>query len=132
MSLWLRTGADVRSTHPWSSQVAECLPAGTAGLGNQSVAGPIVPGRASGSTCQTMQTGQWRSELGQGRRGEGRRRPGAPRSVRLSSQNLKSIPSPSWDRKKSWTNGKIPRSPAIMGESPCRGVAHLSQSSEGP
>ena len=43
MSPCLRTGADARSTHPWSPQVAECLPTGTASLGSQSVAGPIVP-----------------------------------------------------------------------------------------
>ena len=56
MSPWLRIGADARSTHPWSPQVVECPPTGTAGLGSQTVAGPIVPGGALGSTCPTMQT----------------------------------------------------------------------------
>ena len=49
MSSWPRNKASARPTHPWSPQEAECLPAGTAGLGGQLVVGLIVPGLAPGS-----------------------------------------------------------------------------------
>ena len=73
MSPWPRNEADARPTHPWSPQEAECQPDGTAGPGDQPVAGPILPGVVPGSKCQSMQTGQWRSKSGQGYRGGGRR-----------------------------------------------------------
>ena len=54
-----------------------------------------------------------------------------PCPVQSSSQNLKSVPPPSWGRKKDQTSVKISRRPT-MTESLRRRVAHSSQSNVDP
>ena len=81
--------------------------------------------------CQSMQIGPGHSEPWSSRRDEGRWQLSSL-SIQSSSQNLKSVPTPSWGRKKGRTRRKISRRPAMTRESPRRGVAQMSQSKVDP